>query len=289
VLRRAGFPRIGPTADYTGYVWARNGLSHPELETREGRILFDALQPAMIASRLAGGPTLDAYLLARHRAIDALLDSAIERGEVSQVIEVACGLSPRGWRFARRYGDRIVYVEADLPEMAARKRLALERMGSLSDHHRVREVDALRDDDGPGSLAAIAAELDPDRGLAVMTEGLLGYLPTDAVHGIWRRFARTLSRFPDGRYISDLHLAGTVTPQVRVFRLLLSAFVRGRVYLHFSDAREAEAALAAAGFGSADVRPALDVVGAREDGRRGGRLANILEASITLPPEASTT
>jgi O-methyltransferase involved in polyketide biosynthesis len=281
--------RIGPTAHYTGYVWARNGLSHPELETIEGRILFDSLQPAMIASRLAGGPTLEAYLLARHRAIDALLDSAIERGEVGQVVEVACGLSPRGWRFVRRYGENIVYVEADLPEMAARKRRALERMDSLGEHHRVREVDALRADHGPGTLAAIAAELDPDRGLAIITEGLLGYISTDAVDGIWRRFARTLSRFPLGRYISDLHLGGSVTPEVRVFRLLLSAFVRGRVYLHFSDAREAEAALASAGFASAEVRPALDVIGAGDDGGREGRLANILEASITLPPEASTT
>ncbi len=281
--------RIGPTAHYTGYVWARNGLSHPELETIEGRILFDSLQPAMIASRLAGGPTLEAYLLARHRAIDALLDSAIKRGEVGQVVEVACGLSPRGWRFARRYGQNIVYVEADLPEMAARKRRALERMDSLGEHHRVREVDALRADDGPGTLAAIAAELDPDHGLAIITEGLLGYISTDAVDGIWRRFARTLSRFPLGRYISDLHLGGSVTPEVRVFRLLLSAFVHGRVYLHFSDAREAEAALASAGFASAEVRPALDVIGAGDDGGREGRLANILEASITLPPEASTT
>ena len=275
--------RIGPTAHYTGYVWARNGLSHQELETIEGRILFDALQPAMIASRLAGGPTLEAYLLARHRAIDALLDSAIESGDVSQVIEVACGLSPRGWRFARRYGEEIVYVEADLPDMAARKKLALERMGSLSEHHRVREVDALRDDD----LAAIADELDRDRGLAIITEGLLGYLPTEAVDGIWRRFARTLGGFPDGRYISDLHLGGSVTPQVRAFRLLLSGFVRGRVYLHFSDAREAEAALAVAGFGAARVRPAADVAG--DHPGPGDRLANILEASITLPPEASTT
>ena len=289
VLGRAGFPRIGPTAHYTGYVWARNGLSHSELETVEGRIMFDSLQPAMIASRLAGGPTLEAYLLARHRAIDALLDSAVERGEVSQVIEVACGLSPRGWRFAQHYRDKIVYVEADLPAMAARKRLALERMGSLSDHHRVREVDALRDDEGPGSLAAIAAELDRDQGLAIITEGLLGYLPPDAVDGIWRRFARALSRFPEGRYISDLHLGGSVTPEVRLFRLLLSAFVRGRVYLHFSDAREAEAALAVAGFALAEVRPAVDVIEAGADREPGSRLANILEASITLPPEASTT
>src|SRR5581483_1125392 len=97
---------------------------------------------------------LEEYLLARHRAIDALLERAIERDGTGQVIEVAAGLSPRGWRFAQRYGERLVYVEADLPEMAERKRAALERIGSLSERHRVREVDALRDDDAPGSLQA---------------------------------------------------------------------------------------------------------------------------------------
>jgi O-methyltransferase involved in polyketide biosynthesis len=270
--------RIGPTAHYTGYVWARNGLSHPGLATTEGRVLFDSLQPAMLVSSAIGGPVLEDYLLARHRAIDALLERAIEDGGVTQVIEVAAGLSPRGWRFASRYGDRLRYIEADLPEMAARKRAALERIGSLSEHHQVRDVDAL-EDEGPESLAAVTAELDDQRGLAIITEGLLGYLPTDAVNGIWRRFARALEGFPSGRYISDLHLGGAVTPPVRAFRLLLSGFVRGRVYLHFEDGAKAEAALRAAGFATAQVQPAADVVRSGEG--RGSRLANILEASTT--------
>jgi O-methyltransferase involved in polyketide biosynthesis len=278
--------RIGPTAHYTGYVWARNGLSDPGLATTEGRILFDSLQPAMLASRALSGPTLESYLLARHRAIDALLERAIEQGDVSQVIEVAAGLSARGSRFTQRYGDRLVYVEADLPEMAERKRAALERIGSLGTGHRVRALDALRDDDRPGSLAAVIAELDETEGLAIITEGLLGYLPPDAVAGMWRRFARALGAFPTGRYISDVHLGGAQTPQVRVFRVLLSAFVRGRVYLHFGDAAEAERALRTAGFRTALVRPAADAAGIERG--RGRDLANILEASITLPPEAST-
>jgi O-methyltransferase involved in polyketide biosynthesis len=268
--------RIGPTAHYTGYVWARNGLSRPELATVEGRILFESLQPAMLISRLAGGPTLEAYLLARHRAIDALLERAIEDGHVRQVIEVACGLSPRGWRFAQRYGERLLYVEADLPEMAERKRRALERMGSLGERHRVREVDALRDE-GPGSLAAVTAELDDRKGLAIITEGLLGYLPRQAVDEVWRRFARALEGFPSGRYISDLHLGSAATVQVRAFRVLLSAFVRGGVYLHFSSAAEAQDALAAAGFSTARICRAVDVAGQQRD--PGSRLANIIEAS----------
>ena len=35
--RMSGSDAISPTAHYTGYVWARNGLSHPALETPEGR------------------------------------------------------------------------------------------------------------------------------------------------------------------------------------------------------------------------------------------------------------
>jgi O-methyltransferase involved in polyketide biosynthesis len=270
-----GSETISPTAHYTGYVWARNGLSHPELETVEGRVLFESLRPTMMVTGLVSGYALEPYLLARHRAIDTLLEQAIERGEIGQVIEVAAGLSPRGWRFTQRHPD-LTYVEADLADMAERKRRALERMGSLSDNHRVEVLDALRDD-GPESIAAIADELDPQQGLAIITEGLLGYLDGDSVDGVWRRFARTLKGFPDGRYISDLHLGDVQNVLIRGFRIVLSAFVRGRVHLHFQSAAEAEAALRDSGFARAAVRPASEIVEVPPG--PGGGLAHILEAS----------
>jgi O-methyltransferase involved in polyketide biosynthesis len=247
---------ISPTAHYTGHVWGRNGLSHPELRTREGRLLFDALAPAMAASRVLGGPTLEGLLLARHRIIDELLAGAIDEGRVAQVIEVACGMSPRGWRFARRYGERVTYVEADLPAMAARKRAALERMGSLGEHHRVAEVDALRDD-GPQSLAAVASTLDRGRGLAILTEGLLTYFDEDAVLGMWRRFARELSAFGAGLYLSDLRLGGSGHAVLeRAFVVVLSSFVRRRVHTHFDGEAEAVDALMEAGFAQARLHRA---------------------------------
>ena len=269
---------ISPTAHYTGEVWRRAGLSHPWLGTREGRIMVEALHPLMVVSGALGGPSLESYLLARHRAIDALLTDAVERHGVGQVIEIAAGMSARGWRFANRYGDRLTYVEADLPAMAARKRRALERIGSLSDTHRVVEIDALRDD-GPGSLAELASELDPGVGLAVVTEGLLGYLATDAMLALWRRIAATLQPFPAGRYFSDLHLGSVQTPAVRFFRQLLAAFVRGQVYLHFDGAEEAEAALRDAGFTGAAVRRAGTIIDLPEREQRS--TAHILEASTT--------
>jgi O-methyltransferase involved in polyketide biosynthesis len=273
--------RISPTAHYTGYVWARNGLSHPELETLEGRILFESLRLPMAVNGALGGGTLESYLLARHKAIDARLERAIEGGRVKQVIEVACGFSPRGLRFTDRYGDRMTYVEADLPGMARRKRAALDRIGSLSEFHRVEEVDALKDG-GPGSLAEIASTLDPARGLAIITEGLLGYLERSLVDGIWGRFAATVAGFRQGVYISDIHMGELQNVQVRAFRVLLSAFVRGRVYLHFGNEEEILDALHRAGFTSAEVRRASEVSG--EDSDRGSRLAHIIEASTAQEP-----
>jgi O-methyltransferase involved in polyketide biosynthesis len=266
---------ISPTAHYTGEVWRRNGLSHPWLATGEGRLMFEALHPLMAVSGALGGPSLETYLMARHLAIDAVLERAVERHGISQVVEIAAGMSPRGWRFANRYGERLTYVEADLPAMAERKRAALRRIGSLSDAHRVRSVDALSE----GSLEALAAELDPERGLVVITEGLLGYLPTATVVSLWERLAALLDGFDGGRYISDLHLGSVTSPLVRLFRLGLGAFVRGSVYLHFDQAADAEDALRAAGFATAAVRPAARLAELPPESR--GSMAHILEASTS--------
>ncbi len=268
--------RITPTAHYTGYVWARNGLAPPELQSSEGRFLYELVRPAMLASRAWGGAQLEPYLLTRHAAIDALLTRAIEGHGISQVLEVACGLSPRGWRFHRRYGERITYVEADLPEMAERKRAALERTGSLDFHHRVRALDALRLQ-GPESLSALAEELEPEQGLVIITEGLLNYLDREAVVGLWRRFAGMLSNFSAGCYVSDIHLGSQQGLQVRAARAVLAAFVRGTVDMHFASAEEAEATLLAAGFGHAELHRSVAL--ATEHRGPGAGLGHILEAS----------
>jgi O-methyltransferase involved in polyketide biosynthesis len=272
----SGSDRISPTAHYTGYVWARNGLAPPELATVEGRLLYESLRATMALSAALGGNAIEPYLLARHRALDLLLSASIDSGQVSQVIEVACGLSPRGWRFHGEYGDRLDYVEADLPGMAVRKRAALARTGSLDAHHRVVAVDALRPA-GPGSLAELAATLDPGRGTAIITEGLTGYLDRASLTAMWRGFARTLSVFPSGSYLSDLHLGEGQDLQIRAFRLLLSVFVRGDVHLHFADAVEAAAVLLAAGFDNAELIRAAELIGPGEG--RGEQLVHIIEAS----------
>lgn len=274
----SGSAAVSPTAHYTGEAWVRNGLSHPQLATWQGRALHRALALPNAASRRLGGPTLEGLLLARHRIIDSRLDELIQGG-VSQVVEVACGMSPRGWRFAQRYGDRLTYVEADLPAMAQRKREALERMGSLGDHHRVVELDVLRDG-GPGSLEALTENLDPAGGLVIVTEGLLTYLDDATVDALWARLAKVLGRFDRGVYLSDLRFArrDRGAPE-RAFDVILGAFVRGKVHAYRGDESTAEASLRAAGFKQAflhrgDEHPAA--AEAREDA--GAGVVCIIEA-----------
>jgi O-methyltransferase involved in polyketide biosynthesis len=238
---------VSPTAHYTGETWVRNGLSHPDLATWQGRALHQAMALPNAASKVFGGPTLEGLLLARHRIIDSLLDDLIEGG-VSQVVEAACGMSPRGWRFSERYGERLTYVEADLPAMARRKREALAQMGSLGEHHRVVELDVLRDG-GPGSLESLAEELDPAKGLAIVTEGLLTYFDDETVEALWARLAQVLGRFSQGVYLADLRFArpDRDLPE-HAFDLLLGAFVRGKVHAYRGDDASAAAELRAAGF-----------------------------------------
>jgi O-methyltransferase involved in polyketide biosynthesis len=251
---------ISPTAHYTGETWVRNGLSHPELGTWQGRVLHGTLALPNAASALLGGPSLERMLLARHRILDDLLTEQVEGG-LSQVIEIACGMSPRGWRFQQRYGENLLtYVEADLPAMARRKREALARIGSLGDHHRVVELDALREG-GPGSLEELVESMDPAAGLAIVTEGLIVYLDDETTEALWARLARALRPFATGVYLSDLRIARPDQGVIeRAAELVLGAFVRGKVHPYRGDETAAEAALRAVGFGQATLHDCGDLL-----------------------------
>lgn len=243
---------ISPTAHYTGLVWARHGLSHPALATATGRWLFYGFKPVILAAQWAGVPAIDSFLLTRHRLIDLRLDEAIRSGRITQVIEIACGLSPRGWRFKQRYGEALTYVEADLPGMAQRKREALGRMGGLKPGHQIVDIDALTDS-GPLSLQSIVASLDRGQGLAMITEGLVNYFSESDVRSMWQRFSSVMQQFPQACYWSDIGLAEDMGARAAPFVGFLSAFVRGRVHLHFRTPADAEAALRECGFAAAQA------------------------------------
>ena len=100
MLRRTD-SAISPTALYTSTVWRRHGLSPPAFATFAGSALWTGLVGPRRAVELLGGPHFDALLLARHHAIDTLLEQAIEAGRSRRssswapACRLAAGDSPR--------------------------------------------------------------------------------------------------------------------------------------------------------------------------------------------------
>lgn len=270
-----GSESISPTAHYTGYVWARNGLGEPSLATHAGRAMYAAGQTVLGPAGRLGAPTLEHFLLARHRIIDRLLDDAIVAGRVTTVVEIAAGMSPRGLRVTREH-PTTSYVEADLPAMARRKRTALRGIDHDASRLRVEPVDAFSPE-----LEELLAGLPADGGVAVVTEGLLNYFPTHHVRQLWTRLASALQGRPPGLYLSDLHVVSEAGLVDRAFAQALGWAVRGRVHLHFDDPRAAQQALLAAGFARARLHaPAdhADLPGMRAAGA--GRV-RVVEAEVS--------
>lgn len=272
--------QVSPTAYATGYFWYRHGLSHPALATAQGRRLDRGFRLLTRAASALSGISLEALMLARHQGIDALLAQAIDDGRVSQVIEVAAGLSPRGWSFAKRYGKKLRYLETDLPAMAATKRSLLDGAGLLlGKQHQVLTLDALKPE-GPDSLAAIAATLDPERGTAIITEGLMNYLSPAQARLVWTHIASALGHFPQGLYLADAYLMSeNRSAGMAAFGAALQLFVRGRMHVHYRNEPAAVALLKAAGFESVALHRTADLAATRAIARsRGADRVRILAA-----------
>ncbi len=264
--------RISPTAFYTGAVWLRNGLSDRAFSTFTGNALYAAMWPVNRLSAAFGGASLEEMLTARHRVIDDQLAQSIASGEVSQVIEIAAGLSPRGLRFVRRY-PQLTYVEADLAPMAARKRSILAQVGKPTDRHVVVDVDAFAET-GPMSVASVCQRrLEPSLGTALITEGLIDYFDPSSVIRLWNIFSSVLGVFPTGLYLADLHFESDLR-KVRgsaLFRYALNRITRGQQHVYFENDRVAQKALMNSGFDNAEIPYASDVVNASKAPKRSPR------------------
>lgn len=243
---------ISFTAYYTGQTWLENGLSADFFSTREGRLLFNALRPVEFFGERLLGTNIRTTLLQRHAIEDECIERAIIDEGYSQIIELACGLSPRGYRFMQGFPEKnLRYIETDLPGMAKRKRHLLA--GHIPAHadHRVVVCNIL-EQNSPDSLESVfARELDPTRKTLVITEGLVNYFSLDAMTALWQRLAQLLKGFPEGRYITEEYLqvqAGRWQPLVAGYSETLKRLSRSSVSLHFHPNEDIAAHFSRCGF-----------------------------------------
>ncbi len=246
---------ISFTAHYTGYVWHHYGLSGPAFATTRGRVFYTLLLPFESLARCVIGSDIKTTLLQRHFLIDRELETLIATHPDLQILEIACGLSPRGHRFTQKHRG-IHYVEADLPGMVARKQPLLASLHSLSDAHRIVRCNILEKGSDDSLENVIAREFDPKRPLIIITEGLVNYFDLTTISAVWQRMAAALHSFPLAGYITDVYpevqghrFAGVIRASNKSLRVVS----RSRFTLHFSSDAEAGRHFAGLGFASVTV------------------------------------
>ena len=276
-------PRISPTAWFTGQVWVRNGLSVPQLDALQGQLLYSAGYSALVGiPRLLGLESLEDMLLLRHRTFDVAARMLIEKHGVRQGIEIASGLSARGIRMTRDYAALgLVWCDADLPHMVARKSAMLAKGPALPASYRQQAVDVL---DRDGELSMSHLFVDRSRPAAVFMEGLLNYFPREVALDICGRTAEQLRQCPSGWLVMEVHTRDDLhgKPYVGPFLAGLSAFARGRVSIHYENLKEVSSELRARGFDH--------VVEVVNDASSTGShpLVRVIAASVGRIPESVT-
>lgn len=253
---------ISFTALYTGAVWHRHGLSNDVLATDQGRWLYHLMTPFEAGSKALIGGNIRTFLLQRHLIIDHLIEQALNRG-VTQVLEIACGMSPRGIRLRDKH-PQLHVVEADLPDMATRKAARLLVAGRLGANHQVMPVDILAESGEQSLEVVVKRAFDNNEPMVVVTEGLTSYFSLPVITEFWRRLARVMQQRPGSVYLSESYLMPEhplLRGTLKSLGGLLGAVTRSDVSFHFLNDQQASEHFTTCGFPSVAVHNPADFYG----------------------------
>ena len=238
---------ISFTAHYTGYIWYLLGISHSDLASNKGKRLATLLHPfESLAEKFVGG-SMRSTLKQRHQLINKQLDELIEQYPNLQIVEIAAGLSPRGWRYRQIYKD-ISYIEMDLPDMAAAKRLALKKIDP--------EATVIGVDLFDQAFAEHILALDHSKPLVIISEGLVNYFTKDMLQQLWQSFNQVLQPFTQGFYITDIYPEPVKHKLAKIIwqsSKLLKVLSKSAFSFHFTSPKEVSRFFDQAGFSSIDV------------------------------------
>ena len=273
---------ISFTALYTGQVWYENGLSAPFFKSPRGRLMYLGMQPLEKVAELAVGTNLRHLLLQRHHIMDYRIQQLIEAG-ACQILEIACGLSPRGYAFTQRYPD-LHYIEADLPGMAKRKQTLLEQKQAFGKHHKVISCNILESGAPQGLDYILRNVLDPDKPTIVITEGLVNYFTLETITPFWQTLVSIGKEYKSLTYLTDCYPVSKRTGMYKWINLAtktLGTITRAEVDTHFENEQAVQDYFSRLGFTSANVYKPEDYYNKLDIPRsRGQTYARVLEARV---------
>lgn len=234
---------ISFTAHYTGYIWYQMGISHPAFATTKGRSLARLVAPLeTLAEKYIGG-SMRTTLKTRHTLLDQQLTALIRTYPNLQILEIAAGLSPRGWWFRKQY-PHIEYRELDLPAMAATKQNALDHIDPNSP--RVLSADLFTPD-----FAQAFAVFDPERPLVIISEGLINYFSQPLLLQLLQSIVQYGQNFTALHYLTDLYpepVKNKLASLIWTSSKLLKLMSRSAFSFHFPSPLQATEFFQHAGF-----------------------------------------
>lgn len=239
---------ISFTAHYTGYIWYQMGISHPALATTKGKTLAALVHPIESWAEKYVGGSMRTTLKQRHTMLDTHLEQLVQQYPNLQVLEIACGLSPRGWWFRQHHPD-ICYRELDLPDMAATKQAALQQIEPHVDD--VLSVDLFTE-----AFANVFKVFDPKRPLVIISEGLINYFEKPLLQQLIQAIAIYGRDFKELHYLTDLYPEPTQNKLATIIwnsSRLLKLMSRSAFSFHFKTPAEVENFFHEAGFKQVEV------------------------------------
>lgn len=274
---------ISFTGLYTGEVWYRHGLAPAFLSTGSGSGLYHLMSPFEWAGRGLGGNNLRVVLIQRHLLMDHLLETLIRDEGVSQVLEIASGMSPRGYRFRRRFPS-LTYIETDMPAMARRKRQQLEKAGCADDARCISALNVFHETGEQSLESVVSRHFSEGRPLVIITEGLTSYFTLEAIQPFWRRLAGLGARFPGSRYLMETYFlpdSGRFSRSIRGLARALGYLSDSTVSFHFRNEAEVRECFGLLGFSRTLVHDPADYYDRLPVPRSRGRtLVRVVEAVI---------
>ena len=224
------------------------GISHEALATAKGKSLAYLVHPIESWAEKYVGGSMRTTLKQRHTMLDHHLEKLIQENPDLQVLEIACGLSPRGWWFRQHYPS-ITYRELDLPDMAQTKQNALQQIEKNPPE--ILSVDLFTE-----AFAQAFEVFDPNRPLVVISEGLINYFDKDLLKQLIQSIAHYGAAFKTFHYLTDLYpepvknkLASIIWNTSKLLKLMS----RSSFSFHFKSPQEVQDFFKDAGFQHATV------------------------------------
>jgi len=237
--------KIGWTAQYTAAVWA--GLGVPGTQrfvTRRGKFLKWWVDWGGGLLGLRGQYSVtNLFLAPRYLGINTLL----AQRQPKQVIELAAGLSARGYEWARNNQGR--YVEVDQPKVVAAKEKIVGGRSHLPQNFFLVSADLRQ----PNWVSKVLPNLDCAIPTLIICEGLTGYLNQEALSTLLSAIGDLAVCFDQTTIWLDLYLKLDRHTHGRVFGAMLPAQIvwqlgRAPMQMFLEDVNQVKQVLNANGF-----------------------------------------